>query len=167
MSSKRSEGSGQAPGGHSIEERLARLEARVDDAKWWRNPGWWGVILSALVGISGLAWQMKPWRLFEHDQPIKRVGTVKLIDAHASAFAKNQWDADLRVVNRTSRDIVVERVIAVFGARRNGTSCRGNGNATRVLYPVSQLRAGSTRDIFQRIHPAEGAPFKGGPNLDR
>ena len=136
--------------------------------KWWRNPGWWGVILSAFIGLSGLAWQTTPWELFQAAEPVvKRVGSVKLIDGHASAFAKNEWDADLRVINGTSRDIVVERVTAIFGARSYGQSCRHEGNATRVLYPVSQLRARSMRDVFQRIHPGEGAPFKGGPNIDR
>lgn len=149
----------------SVEERVARLEAKIEHVAWWRNPGWWGVILSAFVGLSGLAWQTKPWKLFQAE-PAKPASTVKLIDGHASAFAKNQWSAYLRVVNGTSGDIVVERVTATFGARSYGKSCR-NGQATRVLYPVSQLRTGSPRNIFQRIHPGEGAPFTGGPNIDR
>lgn len=125
------------------------------------------MILSAVVGLSGLVWQTQPWELFQDDAPPKRVGTVKLIEGHASAFAKNEWDADLRVVNETSRDIVVERVFAIFGARRYGQSCRRGGKATRVLYPESQLRSGSARDLFQRVHPGEGAPFKGSLNIDR
>jgi hypothetical protein len=120
-----------------------------------RRPVWAGLADQA-VGV------------FDNDEaPVKRVGTVKLIEGHASAFAKNEWDADLRVVNRTSRDIVVERVVAIFGARRYGQSCRDGGKATRVLYPESQLRAGSRRDLFERVHAGEGAPFKGGPNIDR
>jgi hypothetical protein len=164
MSSNGTEG---PPRHGTNEERLAWLEAKIEHGKWWRNPGWWGVILSAVVGLSTLAWQTQPWELFQDDEPAKRVGTVKLIDGHASAFAKNEWDADLRVVNRTSRDVVVERVTATFGARTYGQSCRYKGRSTRVLYPVSQLRAGSNRNLFQRIHPGEGAPFKGGPNVDR
>lgn len=143
------------------------MEGKVEHVTWWRNPGWWGVILSALVGLSGLVWQMKPWELFQGDEPAKRLGKVELVEGHASAFAKNEWDADLRVVNRTSRDVVVERVTAIFGARRYGQSCRHKGKATRVLYPVAQLRARSARNVFQRIRPGEGAPFKGGPNIDR
>lgn len=156
-----SNGPDQPPRRRSVEERLAWLEARAEHVKWWRTPGWWGVILSAVVGLSGLVWQTQPWELFQDDAPPKRVGTVKLIEGHASAFAKNEWDADLRVVNETSRDIVVERVFAIFGARRYGQSCRRGGKATRVLYPESQLRSGSARDLFQRVHPGEGAPFKG------
>lgn len=126
------------------------------------------MILSTFVGLSGLVSETKPWEWFQgEDPPVRRVGTVKLIDGHASAYAKNEWDADLRVLNGTSRDIVVERVTAVFGARRYGGSCRSGGRATRVLYPVSQLRARSARNLFQRIHAGEGAPFKGGPNVDR
>lgn len=152
----------QPPGRPPVEERLATLEAKLEYTKWWRNPGWWGVILSAFVGLSGLVWQTKAWELFQDDDRAKQ--TVRVIDAHASAFAKNERDADLRVLNRTSRDIVVERVTAVFGHRTYGQSCRHGGRATRVLYPVSQLRAGSTQNLFQRIRPGEGAPFKCGPN---
>ncbi|HEX5375632.1 MAG TPA: hypothetical protein VFW48_05695 [Solirubrobacterales bacterium] len=145
-----------------MEERLSRLESKIDGRKWWRNPGWWGVILSTVVGLSGLVWQIKPWEAFEDDKP----GTVKLIEAHAAAFAKNQWDADLRVVNGTSRAIVVERVTATFGVRNQGQGCQHNGVSTRVLYPVSQLRARAGLNRFERIRPGEGAPFKGGPNID-
>jgi hypothetical protein len=150
------------PRSSSVEERLARLEAKIEHLAWWRNPGWWGVILSAFVGLSGLAWQTKPWKLFQ-DEPAKRARTVKLIDGHASAFAKNQWSADLRVVNGTSHDIVVERVSAIFGARSYGQSCR-NGQATRVLYPVSQLRTGSPATssnefILGRARPLREVPI--------
>jgi hypothetical protein len=147
----------QASQPHSVEERLARLESKIEGAKWWRNPGWWGVILSAFVGLSGLVWQIKPWEAFGDDEP----GKVELIEGHAAAYAKNQWDADLRIVNETSRAIVVERVIAIFGARTDGQGC-----STRVLYPVSQLRARSGLNRFERLSPGEGAPFKGGPNVD-
>ena len=41
---------------------------------------------------------MKPWEWLEDEEP----GTVKLIKGHASAYAKYQWNADLRVVNETS-----------------------------------------------------------------
>lgn len=145
-----------------MEERLAWLESKIEGGRWWRNPGWWGVILSTLVGLSSLIWQTQPWEAFEDDKP----GTVKLIEGHAAAYAKNQWDADLRVVNGTSRAIVVERVTATFGARRYGQGCRDNGVSTRVLYPVSQLRARSGLNRFERLRPGEGAPFKGGPNID-
>jgi hypothetical protein len=152
----------QPPRPHSLDGRLARLEATIEGRKWWRNPGWWGVILSAFVGISSLAWQVKPWEAFESDEP----GTVKLIEGHASAYARYQWDADLRVVNETSEDIVVERVTAIFGARRYGQDCRGSGTSTRLLYPVSQIRAHSGLNRFERIRPGEGAPFQGNPNID-
>jgi hypothetical protein len=144
-----------------VEERLARLESKIEDRKWWRNPGWWGVILSAIVGVSGLIWQIKPWEAFEDEAP----GTVKLIEGHAAAYAKDQWDADLRIVNETSRAIVIERVTATFGVRRHGQGCR-QGVSTRVLYPVSQLRARSGLNQFEELRPGEGAPFKGGPNID-
>lgn len=143
----------------SVKERLARLEARVEHTMWWRNPGWWGVILSP---VSSLAWQIKPWEVFHDDPP----ATVKLIDGHASAFAKNEWNAELRVVNGTSRDVVVERVAATFGASTESRGCR-EGRAVRELYPVEQLRSESPTKSFQRIHPEEGAPFTGGPNIDR
>lgn len=140
-----------------MEERLVRLEREIEGRKWFRNPGWWGVIISTFVLISGLVSQIEPWEWFEDDEP----GTVKLIEGHAAAFAKNQWDADLRVVNETSRPIVVERVTAIFGARSSGQGC-----SKRVLYPVSQLRVHSGLNPFERIRPGEGAPFTGGPNID-
>ncbi len=119
---------------------------------------WWGVIVAALIGVSSLVWQIKPWEAFEDDEP----GTVKLIEGHAAAFAKYQWDANLRVVNETSRAVKVERVLATFGAARSN----GQGCSTRVLYPVSQIRVRSGLNRFERIGPGEGAPFEGGPNID-
>ena len=80
-----------------MEERLAWLESKIEDRRWWRNPGWWGVILSTLVGLSGLVWQTKPWEAFEDSKP----GTVKLIEGHAAGLrqesvgcgpAGRQWD---------------------------------------------------------------------------
>ena len=56
---------------------------------------WWGVIVAALIGVSSLVWQIKPWEAFEGDEP----GTVKLIEGHAAAYAPKQWEANLRVVN--------------------------------------------------------------------
>lgn len=145
-----------------LERRLLAVEAKVTRAKGWKDPLWWGVIVTGLIGVTSLAWQTKPWELFQGEKP----KTVHLIDAHASAFAPNEWNADLRVVNGTSRDIVVERVTATFGRPRPGQSCH-TGTTTRVLYPVSQLRAHSNLNLFQRIHPGEGAPFTGSPNIDR
>lgn len=143
---------------HSPEERLARLESKIEGQKWWRDPVWWGVIVAALIGVSSLVWQIKPWEAFEDDEP----GTVKLIEGHAAAYAKNQWNASLRVLNKTSRAIVVERVTATFGVRSYGPGC-----SKRVLYPVSQIRARSGLNSFERIRPGGGAPFTGDPNTDR
>jgi hypothetical protein len=119
---------------------------------------WWGVISAAILGLSSLAWQIKPWEAFESDEP----GTVKLTEGHAAAYARNQWSAYLRILNGTSRDIVVERVTATFGVRSYGSGC-----SKRVLYPVSQIRARSGLNRFERIRPGEGAPFSGDPNTDR
>lgn len=146
------------PSQPSTEERLARLESKIEGGKWWRDPVWLGVISAAILGLSSLAWQIKPWEVLESDEP----GTVRLIEGHAAAYAKNQWNANLRVLNETSRDIVVERVIATFGARSYGLGC-----SKRVLYPVSQIRAHSGHNGFERIRPGEGAPFSGDPNTDR
>lgn len=119
---------------------------------------WWGVISAAILGLSSLVWQIKPWEAFEGAEP----GTVRLIEGHAAAYASNQWNAYLRVLNETSRDIVVERVTATFGARGYGPGC-----SKRVLYPVSQIRTRSGLNRFERIRPGEGAPFSGDPNTDR
>lgn len=142
----------------STEERLARLESEIERGKWWRDPVWWGVISAAIIGLSSLVWQIKPWEAFEPDEP----GAVKLTEGHAAAYAPNQWNANLRVLNETSRDIVVERVTATFGVRNDGPGC-----SKRVLYPVSQIRARSGLNRFERIRPGEGAPFSGDPNTDR
>jgi hypothetical protein len=146
-------------------ERVAALEARIEHLRWWRNPGWWAVIVSTVVCVFTIVSQTKAWKVFEHHKPGPRP-TVKLIDDHADVYAKNQWSASVRVLNETPRDIVVERVVAVFGRSRDGASCGRTGNATQVLYPVAELRTGRPVNAFQQIRPGGGAPFAGGPNLN-
>jgi hypothetical protein len=118
---------------------------------------WLGVISAAVLGLSSLAWQIKPWEAFKGNKP----DSVRLTEGHAAAYARNQWNANLRILNETSRDIVVERVTATFGTRSYGPGC-----SKRVLYPVSQIRAHSGLNLFERIRPGEGAPFSGDPNTD-
>lgn len=120
------------PSRPSTEERLARLESKTEGGKWWRDPVWWGVISAAILGLSSLAWQIKPWEAFEGDEP----GTVRLTEGHAAAYARDQWNASLRILNETSRDIVVERVIATFGAR----SYPARLLKTRVVSGVADTR---------------------------
>src|SRR4051812_7094214 len=103
----------------STEERLARLEAKVEGARWWRNPAWWGVIVATVAIVVTVVNLTKPWEWFREGPP----ETVKLEDVHAAAFTKDQWSADLRVVNGTSSPITVERVLADFGGPSAGHGC--------------------------------------------
>jgi hypothetical protein len=144
----------------TLTERVAALEKH---AKWWRNPGWWAVIVAAVVAFN----QITPWEWFEHPKPKPPPppARVKLVEPHATAYAPYQWEADVRVINNTNRNIKVERVTAVFGKASYGRKCDKTGNATRILYPVPE--PGQARNLYQPLQRGEGAPFRGGPNLDR
>jgi hypothetical protein len=119
--------------------------------------------VAAAVGINAI----KPWEWFEHPKPKPRPppSAVRLIEANVAAYAQYQWEADVRVVNETTRNIKVERVTVVFGKASYGERCDKNGNATRVLYPV--LEPGRQANVFQPLQRGEGARFKGGQNIDR
>jgi hypothetical protein len=130
----------------------------------WRDPAWWALILATAVAIYNVVWQTKAWKLVKPDKP-KPPPTVKLFEPHAAAYAPFQWEADVRVINKTNRNITVERVTAVFGKASYGRKCDRNGNATRILYPVPE--PGLPRNAYQPLQRGAGAPFKGGPNLDK
>jgi hypothetical protein len=144
----------------SQEERIAALEKA---AKWWRNPAWWAVLIAAAVAVN----QIKPWEWVESAKPKPKPPPqlVKLIEPHAAAYAPYQWEADVRVINDTDRDIKVERVRAVFGKASYGRRCDKTGDATRILFPVTA--PGQLRNVYVSLKRGEGALFKGGPNLSK
>ena len=133
----------------SVQERLAALEAKVGDLRWWKNPGWWAVIFTTLLGVTALVRETKPWELFQGDKP-KPPKTVHLTEAHAAAYAPDQWNANLRVVNGTSGDVQFKRVPATFGNPRPGERCK-----TRDCYPRPLPGLRATRPLGPQSFPAD------------
>ncbi len=92
------------------------------------------VISAAILGLSSLAWQIKPWEAFEGDEP----ATVRLTEGHAAAYARNQWNAYLRVLNwtrssRTPRRFRPRRPESVHGLSE--ITRQGQDRMSRVAWP--------------------------------
>jgi hypothetical protein len=122
------------------------------------NPAWWAVLIPAAVGVN----QTKPWEWFEGAKPKPRPPPqqVGLIEPHAAANAPYQWEADVRVINETNRDIKVERSGQCSDSRAMGASAT-NGDAMRILFPVTA--PGQLPNVYVSLKRGEGTLFKGWP----
>jgi hypothetical protein len=141
----------------------ARVGALEKHGAWFRNPAWWSLAVAVVLAINAI----KPWDWFQGPKPKPMLppGAIRLTEAHAAAYAPNQWEAQVRVINDTRRNVKVERVKVVFGNASYGARCNKVGNATRVLYP--EAAPNQPHNAYQPLQRGEGAVFRGTPNLDR
>jgi hypothetical protein len=113
-----------------------------------------------------IVWNTEAWKVIWPDHPPRKPPPrVRLTEPHAAAFAPFQWEADVRVINETHREIKVERVTAVFGKASDHETCDKKGKAARSLYP--EVEPGEPRNVYQPLQRGAGAKFRGGPSLDK